>query len=231
MAILLLAPFSPDVLHVNYFCTKTITDQKANLLQIKNQIYHRSKIKSITDQKPNLSQIKTKSITDQKPNLSQTKHQIYHRSKTKSMTDQKPNLWQIKNQIYYRSKPNLSPIKTKSITDQKPNLLQIKNKIYYRSDKEILTTLVSVCWSNILWLNKSSKREGDSDKKISYTSWYKSVLCSIKLCLHTAIYRADFVSWWMWFNGSPTKVSLYHDCILLPSYTYITCTKIRNRPD
>ena len=157
MAILLLAPFSPDVLHVNYFCTKTITDQKANLLQIKNQIYHRSKIKSITDQKPNLSQIKTKSITDQKPNLSQTKHQIYHRSKTKSMTDQKPNLWQIKNQIYYRSKPNLSPIKTKSITDQKPNLLQIKNKIYYRSDKEILTTLVSVCWSNILWLNLSRR--------------------------------------------------------------------------
>ena len=104
MAILLLAPFSPDVLHVNYFCTKTITDQKANLLQIKNQIYHRSKIKSITDQKPNLSQIKTKSITD-----------------------------------------------------QKPNLLQIKNKIYYRSDKEILTTLVSVCWSNILWLNLSRR--------------------------------------------------------------------------
>ena len=121
MAILLLAPFSPDVLHVNYFCTKTITDQKANLLQIKNQIYHRSKIKSITDQKPNLSQIKTKSITDQKPNLSQIKNQNY-------ITDQKPNLLQIKtksitdqNQIYYRSK-------TKSFTDQKQNLLQIRQR-------------------------------------------------------------------------------------------------------
>ena len=26
-----------------------------------------------------------------------------------------------------------------------------------------------------------------------------------KLRLQTAINRADFVSWWMWFNGSPTK--------------------------
>ena len=36
---------------------------------------------------------------------------------------------------------------------------------------------------------------------------------------HTAINRADFVSWWMWFNGSPTKVQR-HECILLPSYLY-----------
>ena len=32
------------------------------------------------------------------------------------------------------------------------------------------------------------------------------VLLLFKLRLDTAINRADFVSWWMWFNGSPTKV-------------------------
>ena len=30
--------------------------------------------------------------------------------------------------------------------------------------------------------------------------------CKLKLHLHTAINRADFVSWWMWFSDSPTKV-------------------------
>ena len=40
--------------------------------------------------------------------------------------------------------------------------------------------------------------------------------------LHTVINRVDFVSWWMWFNGSPTKVtvSFSQGCILLPSYSY-----------
>ena len=33
--------------------------------------------------------------------------------------------------------------------------------------------------------------------------WLRDI---IKVSLHTAINRADFVSWWMWFNGSPTKV-------------------------
>ena len=40
--------------------------------------------------------------------------------------------------------------------------------------------------------------------------------------VHTAINRADFVSWWMWFNGSPTKARRHFltECILLPSYVY-----------
>ena len=39
----------------------------------------------------------------------------------------------------------------------------------------------------------------------------------LKLRLHIAI---NFVSWWMWFSGSTTKVqgSFSHECILLPSY-------------
>ena len=47
-------------------------------------------------------------------------------------------------------------------------------------------------------------------------------LFSVMLCLHTAINRADFVSWWMWFNGSPNEstASFSHECILLPSYVY-----------
>ena len=64
----------------------------------------------------------------------------------------------------------------------------------------------------------------------------KWVLCLIqknsKLRLHTAINRADFVSWWMWFNDSLTKV---HRNFLTNAFcylrTYITCTRIRNRPD
>ena len=55
---------------------------------------------------------------------------------------------------------------------------------------------------------------------------------ALELRLHTAINRADFVSWWMWFNDSPTKVQLHFlrnaFCCL---GAYITCTKIRNRPD
>ena len=31
-------------------------------------------------------------------------------------------------------------------------------------------------------------------------------LFSVMLRLHTAINRADFVSWWMWFNGSLTEI-------------------------
>ena len=47
--------------------------------------------------------------------------------------------------------------------------------------------------------------------------------CSrVKVRLDTAINRADFVSWWMWFNGSTTKATaeFSHECILLPSYIY-----------
>ena len=32
-------------------------------------------------------------------------------------------------------------------------------------------------------------------------------------------------------NAQKYTASFSHECILLPSYTYITCTKIRNRPD
>ena len=50
--------------------------------------------------------------------------------------------------------------------------------------------------------------------------------------LHTAVSRADFVSWWMWFNGTPTKLQRHFltnaFCYLR---TYVTFTKIRNRPD
>ena len=44
----------------------------------------------------------------------------------------------------------------------------------------------------------------------------------VKLRLHTAINQADFVFWWMWFNGLSTKstMSFSHECILLPSYVY-----------
>ena len=56
----------------------------------------------------------------------------------------------------------------------------------------------------------------------------KSRLCkrALKLRLHTAINRADFVSWWMWFNGTPTKVqgnfltNAFCSVILLHSYLY-----------
>ena len=56
--------------------------------------------------------------------------------------------------------------------------------------------------------------------KTIYCNW--SRLPGFKLRLHTAINRADFVSWWMWFNASPTKstASFSHDCILLTSYVY-----------
>ena len=61
---------------------------------------------------------------------------------------------------------------------------------------------------------------------------WKQIWCTLMLRLHTAINRADFVSWWMWFNGSPTKAHRHFltnaFCYLL---TYITCTRIRNRPD
>ena len=39
-------------------------------------------------------------------------------------------------------------------------------------------------------------------------------------CVYTL---ANFVSWWMWFNGTPTKAPrnfLTNACILLPSYVY-----------
>ena len=45
--------------------------------------------------------------------------------------------------------------------------------------------------------------------RILSTEWTK--LTSLKVRLHTAINRADFVSWWMWFISW---------CILLPSYIY-----------
>ena len=40
-----------------------------------------------------------------------------------------------------------------------------------------------------------------------WTCIHMAYIChSLKLRLHTAIKRADFVSGWMWFNDSPTKV-------------------------
>ena len=50
--------------------------------------------------------------------------------------------------------------------------------------------------------------------------------------LESTTNRADFVSWWMWFNGSPGRkcsvvLSRMHQ--LLPS-SVLTFTKIRNRP-
>ena len=55
---------------------------------------------------------------------------------------------------------------------------------------------------------------------------------TLKLRLHTTINRDDFASWWMRFNGSRTKVQRHlltnAFCYL---HTYITCTKMRNRPD
>ena len=57
---------------------------------------------------------------------------------------------------------------------------------------------------------------------------YSKPIRFLKLHLHTAINRTDFVFWWMWFNGSPTKVQRHFltnaFCYL---HTYITCTKIR----
>ena len=43
------------------------------------------------------------------------------------------------------------------------------------------------------------------------------------LRLHTAINPADFVFWWMWFNGSHTQIStasFSDECIFLPLYVY-----------
>ena len=44
----------------------------------------------------------------------------------------------------------------------------------------------------------------------------------LKHHLYIAIKRADFVSSWMWFNGSATKVQrhLFTNATLLPSYVY-----------
>ena len=43
-------------------------------------------------------------------------------------------------------------------------------------------------------------------------------------CIYTlrASNRADFVSWWMWFNGSQTKAQRHfcHEVVLLHSYVY-----------
>ena len=56
--------------------------------------------------------------------------------------------------------------------------------------------------------------------------WFTAIiiLCTVKVRLHTAINRADFISWWMWFNRLAMK-ELRHfltKCILLPLYVY-TC--------
>ena len=50
----------------------------------------------------------------------------------------------------------------------------------------------------------------------------KSTPIGQKIRLHTAINRADFVSWWMWFNRLTTKVQLHFrtECILLPMYVH-----------
>ena len=53
-------------------------------------------------------------------------------------------------------------------------------------------------------------------------AFYVDATHGLKLRLHTAINRADFVSWWMWFNRLTTKVQRHFltECILLPSYVY-----------
>ena len=62
-------------------------------------------------------------------------------------------------------------------------------------------------------------------------------LFSVMLRLHTAINRADFVSWWMWFNASHTEITTALNSVIfwqmhfVTFCTSITSTKIRNRPD
>ena len=53
--------------------------------------------------------------------------------------------------------------------------------------------------------------------------------CRFKVRLHTAINRSDFVSWWMWFNGSHTEVQRHFltdaFCYLLYVYNIHQDTK------
>ena len=57
-----------------------------------------------------------------------------------------------------------------------------------------------------------------------YAIYIVPVYFIVKLRLHTAINRADFVSWWMWFTiyRLTTKVHRHFltECILLPLYVY-----------
>ena len=68
--------------------------------------------------------------------------------------------------------------------------------------------------------------------------WWKKkqhtigVTLCLTLCVHIVINRADFVSWWVWFNGSPTKIQRHFLTNAFCYFrSYITCTKIWNRPD
>ena len=69
-------------------------------------------------------------------------------------------------------------------------------------------------FSNCFCINFQTWRESSKhfpvDEKISTRS--------LKLRLHTAINRADSVSWWMWFNGSPTKA---HRHFLTNAFCYL----------
>ena len=89
------------------------------------------------------------------------------------------------------------------------------------------------CWarSNI-WL-KNTKWNKNKQKYKSHEKNYDLALTKVVMRrLHTApINQVDFIFWWMWFNGSPTKVQ-HHFLTNVFCYlrTYITCIKIRNRP-
>ena len=50
----------------------------------------------------------------------------------------------------------------------------------------------------------------------------KSTSDHVNLRLHTTINLADFVSWWMWFNGSHTKAQRHFvtNAFCYPSYVY-----------
>ena len=72
--------------------------------------------------------------------------------------------------------------------------------------------------------------ESGNDSGIGRKRKLTLTLILLKIRLHTGINRADFVSWWMWFNSSPTTAQCHFltnaFCYLL---TYTICTRIRNR--
>ena len=111
--------------------------------------------------------------------------------------------------------------------------LEFKSEIYFSfprafsqlCKKKQLILFVHMCTGEVRWLR------GLSDVLPPGTTRVVGSI-PVMLRLHTAINRADFVSWCMWFNGSRTEVQRHFltnaFCFLR---AYITCTKIRNRPD
>ena len=108
------------------------------------------------------------------------------------------------------------------------SLFHFRDLRYFSSS---LYPFISCVWYS-LWLRLSQKSEVFHILVSKYleilgpfTLIYLIVGLSLHLSyirLHTAINRADFVSWWMWFNGSPTKVQRHFLTIAfrLPSYVY-----------